>query len=72
MNHVEVTVVSAVAAPVVEQLEKREPLAVCVCEALGLEGETVTVVEVLVMRGPREFSNPYRASIGGTVTVMAS
>ena len=71
MNHVGVTVVFAVAAPVVEQLEKREPLAVCVCEALGLEGET-TVVEVLVMQGPREFSNPYRASIGGTVTVMAS
>ena len=68
----EVTVVFAVAAPVVEQLEKRGLLAVCVCEASGLEGETVTVVAVLVMQGPREFSKPHTALIGGTVTVMAS
>ena len=71
VNHVEVTVVFAVAAPtVVEQPGGGgpRPLAACVCEALGLEGETVMVVEALALQA---HSKP-EAWIGGTVTVMAS
>jgi len=70
VNHVEVTVVFAVAAPTVVEQEfpGPRPLAACVCEALGLEGETVMVVEALALQA---HSKP-EAWIGGTVTVMAS
>ena len=68
----EVTVVFAVAAPTVVEQEfpgpRPRPLAACVCEALGLEGETVMVVEALALQA---HSKP-DAWIGGTVTVMAS